>query len=186
MSSRCPELHHAVLATLLALLAAGCSRESRRFQTREPGPGAGSITLSELQPGTPRSTATDHSPYAYNAYAISQGKRLFDWYNCSGCHAHGGGDIGPPLMDDRWIYGSAPTNVFATIVEGRPNGMPAFRGKIPEDQVWQLVAYVQALGGKLPRDAVPARDDHLFDTPGEQSLPEQPVVPSTLPPSAQR
>ena len=37
-----------------------------------------------------------------------QGKRLFSWYNCIGCHANGGGGIGPPLMDDEWIYGSRP------------------------------------------------------------------------------
>ena len=28
-----------------------------------------------------------------NAYAIAQGKRLFSWYNCVGCHANGGGGI---------------------------------------------------------------------------------------------
>ena len=41
----------------------------------------------------------------------------------------GGGGIGPPLMDDRWIYGSAPENIYASIVQGRPNGMPAWGGR---------------------------------------------------------
>jgi len=45
-------------------------------------------------------------------------------------------------MDDEWIYGFEPVNIFATIVEGRPNGMPSFRNRIPDYQVWQLVAYV--------------------------------------------
>ena len=39
--------------------------------------------------------------------------------------------MGPPLMDDKWIYGYEPEQVFATIVEGRPNGMPAFGGEDP-------------------------------------------------------
>ena len=69
-----------------------------------------------------------------NAYARREGKRLFSWYNCIGCHANGGGGMGPPLMDDEWIYGSEPANIFATIVEGRPNGMPSFGGSIPETQ----------------------------------------------------
>jgi cytochrome c oxidase cbb3-type subunit 3 len=50
-------------------------------------------------------------------------------------------------MDDEWIYGSSPQNVFWAIIEGRPQGMPAFGGKIAEDQVWRLVAYVRSLSG---------------------------------------
>jgi quinoprotein dehydrogenase-associated probable ABC transporter substrate-binding protein len=108
-------------------------------------------------------------PYEESAYAIAHGQRLFEWFNCVGCHFHGGGGIGPPLMDDQWIYGSAPENIFASIVEGRPNGMPSFRGKIPEAQVWQLVAYVRALGGLVPKDAASGRSDHLSAKKPEQS-----------------
>ena len=99
--------------------------------------------------------------YQENAYAISEGQRLFSWYNCAGCHFHGGGGIGPPLMDDLWIYGSEPQNIHATIIQGRPNGMPAFGGRIPDYQVWQLAAYVRSLSGLTPKDAVPARSDHM-------------------------
>jgi cytochrome c oxidase cbb3-type subunit 3 len=173
-----------VLAAALVLCA--CTREERRFDDPLPSGARSGIAMSELQAGTPTSARATDGPYEYNAYAISQGKRLFDWYNCSGCHAHGGGDIGPPLMDDRWIYGAAPANIFATVVEGRPNGMPAFRDRLTDVQIWQLVAYVQSLGGKLSRDAVPARNDHLFDKPGEQSLPRQPVRQSNLPPASQQ
>ena len=52
----------------------------------------------------------------------------------AGCHANGGGGIGPPPIrkDQRdWIYGGEPSNVFDTIVKGRPNGMPTWGGKIP-------------------------------------------------------
>ena len=70
--------------------------------------------------------------------------------------------MGPPLMDSRWVYGSEPENIFATIMQGRPNGMPAFRGRIPQQQVWQIVAYVRSIAGLTPADtrglkpAVPA------------------------------
>jgi cytochrome c oxidase cbb3-type subunit 3 len=64
-------------------------------------------------------------------------------------------------MDDFWLYGNQPAQVFQSIVEGRPNGMPSFGGKIPPQQVWQLVAYVRSMSGKQPMDAVSARDDHL-------------------------
>jgi len=148
------------MAVVAALMLAGCDREHRGFTDQHPAP---------------RSASS--GPYEYNAYAISQGKRLFDWCNCSGCHAHGGGDIGPPLMDARWIYGSTPRDIFATIASGRPNGMPAFRNLLTDVQIWQLAAYVESLTGRLSRDALPARSDHLFDKPGEQSLPARTPVP---------
>ena len=39
---------------------------------------------------------------------IAEGQRLYNAFNCVGCHAHGGGAIGPALMDDLWIHGSDP------------------------------------------------------------------------------
>jgi cytochrome c oxidase cbb3-type subunit III len=95
---------------------------------------------------------------------------LFGWYNCAGCHSNGGGGMGPPLMDDKWIYGSAPENIFSTIVQGRPNGMPSFAGRIPTPQVWMLVAYVRSLSGLTPSAARGSRTDHMMMYPGSSSL----------------
>src|SRR5438067_12752170 len=53
----------------------------------------------------------------------------------------------------------------ASIMEGRPNGMPAFRAKLNEDQAWQLVAYVRSMSGWARKEAAPARNDSLY--PGE-------------------
>ena len=185
MYSRCPEgKRWALLVAAMAVLA-GCAREERRFNDPLPAGPRSDIKLSDLQAGTETPPRGKAGRYEYNAYAISQGKRLFDWYNCSGCHAHGGGAIGPALMDATWIYGDAPENIFATVVEGRPNGMPSFRDRLTDVQIWQLVAYVESLTGRLSRDAVPARNDHLFVKPGEQSLPAQPAIPSNLPSSSQ-
>ena len=39
--------------------------------------------------------------------------------------------------------------------------MPAFGGRIPDQQVWQLVAYVQSLSGDVPQDAAPGRNDGM-------------------------
>lgn len=119
------------------------------------------------------------NPYEGNAYAISEGQRLYQWFNCVGCHSHGGGGMGPPLMDDKWIYGSDPENIFATIVEGRPNGMPSFRGKIPEYQVWQIVAYVQSMSGAVPKDAASGRADEMFVKKPEQTTPD--LAPKNAP-----
>src|SRR5581483_11928376 len=104
--------------------------------------------------------------------------------NCVGCHAHGGGGMGPPLMDQKWIYGSEPEQVYATIMEGRPNGMPSFRGKIPDDQVWKLVAYVRSLSGQTSKTAATGRNDEMRTKPPENSTPtekpkDNPGVPTS-------
>jgi cytochrome c oxidase cbb3-type subunit 3 len=78
--------------------------------------------------------------------------------------------MGPALMDDEWIYGSAPEQIYTTIVEGRPNGMPSFAGRIPSYQVWQLVTYVRSLSGLTPSAGRSARVEHMMIYPGSQSL----------------
>jgi cytochrome c oxidase cbb3-type subunit 3 len=79
-------------------------------------------------------------------------------------------------MDDRWIYGARPSNIYETIVEGRPNGMPAFRGKIPDQQVWMLVAYVRSMSRNAPLAALPGRSDHLQGGAPENNRPAQTPV----------
>jgi cytochrome c oxidase cbb3-type subunit 3 len=178
-----------VILTLAALAVfASCDREDRSFHVTAPGADAvETVRTSDLYPGQMPATtqAAEVLPagatinkYDENAWAISQGKRLYSYYNCKGCHAHGGGDIGPPLMDAKWIYGSNPDQIFSTIVQGRPNGMPSFMGKIPNDQVWQLVAYVRSLSGLTNPNASPGRDEHMQTKPAENSVDPQPPVNS--------
>ncbi|MFN7945050.1 MAG: c-type cytochrome [Blastocatellia bacterium] len=161
-----------VVIALLVLTA--CEREQRRFREIPPGATASSaVRQSELQPGAPQPVAHFEGPYADNAWGVSEGQRLYSWFNCVGCHAHGGGGIGPPLMDDKWIYGSEPENIFATIIEGRPNGMPSFRGRLTNQQVWQLVAYVRSMSGQLRKDVSPGRSDDMNVKAPEQSKPKE-------------
>src|SRR5947207_328285 len=76
------------------------------------------VRVSGLQPGKSLpSTSALQNPYEGNAQTVSEGQRLFEQYNCSGCHFHGGGGIGPALMDSDWIYGSSPANIYASITE---------------------------------------------------------------------
>lgn len=85
--------------------------------------------------------------------------------------------MGPALMDDKWIYGSSIENIAATIREGRPNGMPSFRGKIPDQQVFQIAAYVRSLSGNEPQSATPARSDRMNAVP--QSMKPEGNTPET-------
>ncbi|MDB4900480.1 MAG: cytochrome c class [Gemmatimonadetes bacterium] len=156
-----------VFALVLVVAVDGCDREQRRL--RESPPSAtpsGVVRVSTLQPGTRVDTTHFRNPLENNAYAISEGQRLFGWYNCDGCHANGGGGMGPPLMDDKWIYGGSPENIYETIVQGRPNGMPSFAGRIPASQIWEIVAYVRSLSGQTRLDARNSRSDHMMMYPG--------------------
>jgi cytochrome c oxidase cbb3-type subunit 3 len=190
MSSPCPDCwpqRLRLLALALLLLASGCEREERSFGAPpskadvEPA-----IRLSDIEPGHKAAEVKTAGGYEENAYEISQGKRWYKAYNCSGCHAQGGGDSGPALMDDKWIYGGEPAQIFATIRQGRPNGMPSFGGHIPEEQIWQLAAYVRSMSGQLATDDAPGRSDDLQGAKPEQRRDREALEPAHLPSSSQQ
>jgi cytochrome c oxidase cbb3-type subunit III len=162
-----------VLGLVIAVAAiAGCQREQRRFS--EPAPaGAARQAASAITGGLAVPTKAAARPYESNAWAVAEGQRLYRWFNCDGCHANGGGGIGPALMDAEWLYGGEPERVFSSIVAGRDNGMPAFGDKITAAQAWQLVAYVRSLSGQLDRNVRPGRTDHMQVKPAEQSTPRE-------------
>ena len=177
-------------ALLLVLLQAGCERERRDFEPPKGAAAASAPRMTTLRPGAGEPLRPGHRPerpgpaheVESNAFLVASGKRLFRWYNCNACHAQGGGKFGPALMDAAWLYGAAPADIFASIVEGRPNGMPAFGGRVPEDQVWQLVAYVRSLSGQLRQDAAPSRADGLAGAPPENTRPQE--KPVAAPPAS--
>ncbi|HUQ20808.1 MAG TPA: c-type cytochrome [Gemmatimonadaceae bacterium] len=154
---------------LTALVLTSCKREERRFREEPPASNPSSTTtLSTLQPGPTVREVKTHGPYQQNAYMVNEGKALFNQMNCVGCHANGGGGMGPPLMDDEWIYGSDPQQIFSSIAQGRPNGMPAWAAVLSSDQIWRLVGYVQSMSGQLRKDIAPTRSDDMFGGPSEQ------------------
>jgi cytochrome c oxidase cbb3-type subunit 3 len=184
MSSRCRGNRAlAGLALMLAVLPLeGCQREKRQLQAAPVNESAPlQVRTTDLQAGdtTPLQPDARRTLYENNAYNLAEGKRLYQWFNCVGCHAHGGGDSGPPLMDSQWRYGGEIEQIFATIQQGRPNGMPAFGGKIPEQQIWQLAGYVRSMSGNLSRSASPGRNDEMQGAPPEQSMQKQPPVTSS-------
>jgi cytochrome c oxidase cbb3-type subunit III len=145
------------------LLLCACEREDRPF--------------SRLSPER-KSSSAEHM--VKNAYAISEGQRLFDWFNCSGCHGgRGGGHIGPALTDAEWRYGSSVEEVRRSIADGRPQGMPAYRGLITDDELWQLSAYVMSLSGRVSQAAAAGRADGI-------SKGEPPTMRSEQRPKAER
>lgn len=137
-----------ILLGLGVLLLAGCGRAMQPTLPAQQGSDTNYVIDSALDPGVDHSLVTVDprgAQYYDNPQAVQTGKLLFGAFNCSGCHSNGGGGMGPSLMDDEWIYGDRLDQIHQSIVQGRPNGMPSWGGKIPDAQIWQLAAYVRSL-----------------------------------------
>ncbi|MBX7500405.1 c-type cytochrome [Qipengyuania sp. YG27] len=131
--------------------------------------GPAAVPLGDLAGGAvPRGPIEMKNPLGSGPGVIAEGKKMFNAMNCSGCHGYtGGGGMGPPLNDGYWRYGGAPAQVYKSIFEGRPQGMPAWGVALPPEEIWQLTAFVESLGGSVkPGQAYDSRlgDDHEGST----------------------
>lgn len=153
-----------VLWPLMLIGLAGCVGRGDAAEAREPAivrraalqgqqPAESSVTFVQhpehIQPGLSLNGGFTQltNPFHGDAGKIRDGAALFVSYNCMDCHgADGSGAMGPSLADGRFHFGGTDGEVFQSIYEGRPDGMPAWGGRIPDDQIWRLVAYVQSLG----------------------------------------
>lgn len=152
------------LLSSVALILGACDREEHHSRSKPIGETLpGSESPDTIFPGGSMPTPLDARAKLYdnNADAISRGQQLYTMMNCVGCHAHGGGGMGPALMDDEWRYGGRIDQVAASIAEGRPNGMPSWKGKLTSDQIWDLAAYVRSLSGLPSKDAVSSRSESM-------------------------
>jgi cytochrome c oxidase cbb3-type subunit 3 len=147
---------------LSLLLLGGCEREKREFETPPPS----------NPPG-------EH--YERSAWHVAQGKRLYEWMNCVGCHAQGGGGMGPALMDPQWIYGGKLQQIYSTIRDGRKNGMPAWRNRMTDEQIWEVAAYVRSLGRYVRKDVAPSRDDGMNARKAESRRPRSAPIGGSPP-----
>ena len=95
--------------------------------------------------------ATIRNPYTGDMAAIKEGHDLFIGMNCAGCHGYDlKGGMGPDLTDSYWRYGGAPADIYKTIFEGRPQGMPAWGRTMPPALLWKVAAYIESKGGAYP------------------------------------
>jgi cytochrome c oxidase cbb3-type subunit III len=144
MSSRCSRL--AALVPLgLAALAACKGPEIDSFVASAGGP-APLVHVVSFEPGMDRPVSTARNPMPTDSATLASGRRLFNKYNCSGCHGdHAGGGMAPSLRDSTWLYGSEDPQLFASIFEGRSRGMPAWGTTLARDTIWTLVTYIKSL-----------------------------------------
>lgn len=101
------------------------------------------VPVTHLFPGAAPSPPQIKNPAQGDPNAEQRGMTYFVNFNCVGCHAaNGGGGMGPALSNSTFIYGSQPENIYLSIYQGRPNGMPAWGGMLPDSVIWDLVTYI--------------------------------------------
>lgn len=158
---------------LLLFLASGCD-SSKPVMVPASTSSTTAVAVGPI-PGAEAVPVGTKNPYDGNAVAIQDGRRLFDWFNCSGCHGgHAGGGMGPSLRDERWLYGNRDDQIYDSIAAGRSKGMPSWGTKIPQNQIWELVAYIKSM--RTPQEADPPR------VPSAENVqPPSPEMPSGVP-----
>lgn len=95
--------------------------------------------------GAPASAAETRNPYARKQRAIATGAKLYT-SKCGACHGRGGKGTGIiPALTQAEVQSASDGELFWFITRGDvPNGMPSWK-QLPEQQRWQIVAYVKSL-----------------------------------------
>ena len=96
------------------------------------------------------------NPEPVNAETIEAGKKLYARH-CASCHGPGGkGDGGmalsggtpSDLTDATWDYGSTDGEIFVAIRDGVSSDMLAYKDKLGEKQIWQVINFLRSIGPK--------------------------------------
>jgi PQQ-dependent dehydrogenase (methanol/ethanol family) len=97
------------------------------------------------------------NPLAGNAAAIQAGGRLFDGF-CADCHGSGGAGTGkgPAVNTGTFKHGGDDAGVFRTIKNGVPGTEMDANPNVPDQQIWQLVAYIRSLAPATPDRGAPS------------------------------
>ncbi len=157
-----------ILSTFALLASSGCVDDSsaaqaggrqRQAAARPPPSRAPAQPASDsarfidhpayIRPGGAGSNAAAlrlRNPFDRDPQVTAVGSQLYLSYNCVDCHGmDGSGAMGPSLADGRWRFGGTPSEVFESIYQGRPDGMPAWGGRISDADIWRLVSYLRSL-----------------------------------------
>src|SRR2546425_7888076 len=106
------------------------------------------------------------NPLEGNREAIRNGGPMFRT-RCAGCHGPDArGDRGPDLTG-LWASGVSDDRIFDTVRQGVPGSeMPAAdASRVPDREIWQVLAYVRTLAGSTPPQAftgTPENGERIF------------------------
>ncbi len=108
---------------------------------------------------------TDMKQLVGNADAMEIGERLYASY-CTQCHGSDarGARGYPNLRDDDWLYGGEPDNIYKTIVNGRKAAMPAWADLLSNEDIFNVVSYVESMSGRTVDGKHAALGKDIYNT----------------------
>ncbi|WP_298153339.1 cbb3-type cytochrome c oxidase N-terminal domain-containing protein [Flavobacterium sp.] len=127
------------------------------------------IDIAEYKKNAPDMMDEKNVTLLTDVASLAKGKVIFET-NCAACHrADGGGQIGPNLTDDHWIFGGDIKNLFHTITNGGRDGkgMVAWRGTLKPTEIQLAASYILSLQGSNPKNPK-APDGDLWVKPADQ------------------
>ena len=99
------------------------------------------------------------NPEPKTAESVEAGKKLYQ-HHCASCHGPNGkgdgslalsGGTPSDLTDDTWDFGSTDGEIFIAIRDGLSSDMLAYKEKLNEKQIWQVVIFLRSLGPKAAK-----------------------------------
>ncbi len=119
-------------------------------------PAAPSRDQAEIIPATAKQLK---SPIAANEENIARGQTLFN-QRCAACHGENGRSqtefaavmpVRPEDLTGQKVVALTEGEVYSVTSDGvKPSGMPAFKGRISDDALWQIAIYVRQLSRNRP------------------------------------
>ena len=178
----CPFLHHVTVAILALTLGTITTFDQGVAQQTPSLPSPEELLQVPVSPTFPGGVPFPppiKNPEAGDPAAIERGMQAFVSMNCVGCHApNGGGGMGPALSERQFIYGREPANIYLSIQQGRPNGMPAWGQMLPANATWDLVAYIRSISN-APETGWGQTISRSPPSPGIQQVPAEFVTTAT-------
>src|SRR5213596_2235510 len=111
---------------------------------------AASAGVSAQRGGRGGAPAGPANPAIGNQQAIQEGEAIYN-QTCTACHGKDGsaGEMAPAVAAPSRRYNRVTDEqVFDAVKAGIPQTqMPPFGGKLSDDQIWKIVAYIHGLRG---------------------------------------
>ena len=145
-----PFLLQVLPALALALVVAACATGGGPSPTAGAGDRAASEpAANEPVAAAPAAASSPVAAYLDDPDAITAGRRMFRAVCTGYCHSTQPGVTkdAPNLFDCNWQHGSTDDDLYRVITKGVPDTeMLPFDGKIPEDTIWKVIAYIRSNG----------------------------------------
>ena len=139
-----PELPATAVATAAPAAATAAPAQATAqpvTATAQPAP------AGEAPPAEPAASPSPVAAYLDDPAAITAGRRMFRAVCTGYCHSTTPGVTkdAPNLFDCNSDHGDTDADLYRVITQGVPDTeMLPFEGKIPDDTIWQVIAYVRS------------------------------------------